>query len=322
MPRARTVLLSLLVASAVCAAAPAGAKIGIGISEQNPNVFANKYFKQLKLRYARIVVPWDITTRKDYWRGYLKAWLAGAKADHIQPHVAFGIKAIEPKYFGKGPTPKQYAKMFKRFRKRYPQVRTFSPWNEENHVFQPTARRPKLAAKYYRIVKKNCRGCKVLAADMLDDANLSSWLRRYKKAVGPSPRLWGLHNYQDANKHRSLKTSWTYQLTKLVRGDIWSTEAGGLVGFKTVKGRVAYKYSLSRQRRAQKYLFKLMANRRVRSRYKRVYVYNFFGTWSKRRKTNRWDSGLIGLNGKPRPAFRDLKKLARKNRGARRAVLR
>lgn len=320
MPRVRTVLLSLLAASLVVSAAPASAKIGIGISEQNPNVFTNKQFKALKMRYARMVVPWDIITRKDYWPRYLKAWLAGAKADRIEPHVAFGIKAVEPKYFGKGPTKAQYTKLIKAFRKKYPAVRTFSPWNEENHVFQPTAKHPKLAASYYRILKQNCRGCKVLAADMLDDSNLTSWLRRYKRAVGPSPRLWGLHNYQDANKHRSLKSSWTYKLTKLVKGEIWSTEAGGLVGFKTVKGRVAYKYSLSRQRQAQKYLFALMGNRKVRSRYKRVYIYNFFGTWTKKKKTNRWDSGLVGLDGKPRPAYKDLKKVIAKNRRAGRAV--
>jgi hypothetical protein len=189
----------------------------------------------------------------------------------------------------------------------------FTPWNEANHVFQPTARRPKLAYQYYRAIKRNCRGCKVLAADVLDDANLASWLRKYKR-YHKGRGIWGIHNYQDANKHRSLKASWTLKMTRLVKGPIWSTEAGGIVGFKTIKGRVGYKYSLSRQLKAQRYLFKLMRNKKVRNRYQRVYMYNFFGTWTKTKKTNRWDSGLLALNGKPRPAYRDLKKQIRRGR--------
>jgi len=309
-------LLTLALAVLAVPAASAGAKLQIGISEQNPNMFHNKYFAPLRIKYARMVVPWNILTRKDYWPSYLQAWLDGAKATGVEPHIAFNIVDIKPKYFGKGPTPAQYLKMFKGFRKKYPQVRSFTPWNEENHAFQPTARKPKLAYSYYRMARKACPRCKILAADVLDDSNLTSWLRKYKRYYHGTG-TWGIHNYQDANKHRAFSKSWTYTITKLVRGDIWSTEAGGLVGFKTTKGRVAYKYSLTRQRRAQKYLFTLMGNRKVRNRYKRVYIYDYYGTWTAGgKKTNRWDSGLLNysatLNGKPRPAYYDLKKLTRR----------
>jgi hypothetical protein len=306
-------LLILVAACLAVPAAPASAKIQIGISEQSSLMFGHKHFAPLGVRYARIVVPWNIMTRKDYWPSYLEAWLAGAKATKVEPHVAFGIAGIEQRYFGKGPTARQYLAMVKAFRKKYKQVRVFTPWNEENHAFQPTARRPKLAADYYKALRKACRTCKILAADVLDDANLTSWLRKFKRYYR-GRGTWGIHNYQDANKRRPFRQSWTYKMTKLVKGDIWSTEAGGLVGFQTVKGRVAYKYSLTRQRRAQAYLFKLMGNAKVRKRYKRVYIYNYFGTWSKTRRTNRWDSGLIALNGAPRPAYFDLKKLIAKNR--------
>ncbi|MCW2990633.1 MAG: hypothetical protein JWM73_1227 [Solirubrobacterales bacterium] len=300
-------LLAIATGGLALGASPASARLQVGISEQNANMFVNRYFKPLKVKYARIVVPWNIMSRKDYWPGYLKAWLAGAKRTNVQPHVAFNIAGIEPKYFGKGPTPKQYRAMFKKFHKKYPQVRVFTPWNEENHSFQPTAKHPKLAYDYYRAVKQGCPKCTVLAADVLDDANLTSWLRKYKR-YHKGTGTWGIHNYQDANKHRSFKTSWTYKMARSVKGQIWSTEAGGLVGFKTTKGRVAYKYSLSRQLKAQRYLFTLMRNPKVRKRYQRVYMYNFFGTWTKTRKTNRWDSGLLSLAGKPRPAYTDLKK--------------
>jgi hypothetical protein len=307
----------LILVAGLLAASPASAKIQIGISEQNANMFANRHFKPLKIKYGRIVVPWNILKRKDYWPGYLASWLAGAKASGVEPHVAFNIIDITPKYFGKGPTIKQYRTLVKGFRTKYPDVRTFTPWNEANHSFQPTARKPKLAYQYYRTLRQVCSSCKILAADVLDDSNLTSWMQRYKRYYN-GVATWGIHNYQDANKHRSFRSSWTRQMTKLVRGDIWSTEAGGIVGFKTTKGRVAYKYSLSRQRKAQKYLFRLMSQPSVRNRYKRVYIYNYFGTWTPGgRKTNRWDSGLLNysktFDGKPRPAYFDLKKLIAKN---------
>jgi hypothetical protein len=53
----------------------------------------------------------------------------------------------------------------------------------------------------------------------------------------------------------------------------------------------------------------------VRKRYERVYIYNYFGTWTKGgRKTNRWDSGLLNLNGTPRPAYKALKRTIKKLR--------
>jgi hypothetical protein len=264
------------------------------------------------MRYGRIVVPWNVAELKGYWPRYLTSWLTGAQADHVEPHVAFGVQSLSPRFVGRGPSAAGYAKAIKAFRKHWPQVKVFSPWNEENHSFQVTAKHPRLAVEYYKTLKRICGSCTVLGADMLDDQNLTSWLRRYQayaRQYRISPKVWGLHNYQDANHHRSFRTSWTYKLTKLVKGPIWSTEAGGLVGFKTVKGRVAYRYSPTRARKAQKYLFQLMANKQVRARYKRVYIYNFYGTWSQRRKTNRWDSGLIGLNGRPRSTYSDLKRI-------------
>ena len=303
----RTITIALLASACLALpASPAAAKLKIGISEQNANVFSNQHFKPLKIRYGRLVVPWNVLSRKDYWPAYLEAWLAGAKRMRVEPHVAFNIADITPSQFGKGPSVKRYARIVKAFRKKYPQVRVFTPWNEANHSFQPTARKPKLAYEYYRALKRACPKCKVLAADVLDDANMVSWLRRFKRYHKGSG-TWGIHNYQDANKHRSLRTSYTLRLTRMVKGPIWSTEAGGIVGFKTTKGRVAYKYSLSRQLKAQKYLFELMNKPQVRRRYERVYVYNYFGTWTKSgRKTNRWDSGLLNLDGTRRPAYYDL----------------
>jgi hypothetical protein len=310
----RAIVSACLLAAVLATAAPAGAKLSVGISEQSSEMFTNKYFKPLKIRKARLVVPWNVLSRKDYWPAYLDAWLAGAKANGVEPHIAWNIADFSASKRGKGPKPARLQRITKAFRKKYPQVKVFTPWNEVNHAFQPTARKPKLAYQYYRAVKKACPKCKVLAADVLDDSSMVSWVRKFKRYY-KGRGIWGIHNYGDANKHRSLKASFTYKLARMVKGKIWSTEAGGIVGFKTIKGRVGYKYSTARQVKAQNYLFKLMRNRKVRKRYDRVYIYNYFGTWSKAgKKTNRWDSGLLNLDGTPRPAYRALKRSIKKLR--------
>jgi hypothetical protein len=155
--------VSLLVSLAVLGIAPAAsAGLRVGISEQDPNVFTSRWFAPLEMRDARIVVPWNVLDRRDWWPGYLKAWLDNARAAGVTPHVAFGVADLKPSEFGRGPTPRRYRRVIRSFRRAYPWVRTFTPWNEANHVFQPTAKRPKLAWRYYRIVRQECWRCTVL----------------------------------------------------------------------------------------------------------------------------------------------------------------
>ena len=303
--------LTLLALVACALAAPsADANLRIGISEQNANMFADPYFEPLGIRHARIVVPWNILERDDYWPGYLRAWLDGAARTGVEPHVAFGIADIVEREYGRGPSLRRYGALIRGFRKAYPEVRVFTPWNEANHHFQPTANRPKLAWQYHRILRRNCRGCTVLAADVADGKNLERWLRAFMRHHGRRG-IWGLHNYQDANQRLPLKQSWTLRMTRMVRGPIWSSEAGGIVGFKSVDSGAGFRFDLRRQRRAQEHLFALLAHPRVRSRYKRVYVYSYFGSWTRKRTPTRWDSGLLGADGKPRPVYWDLKRQTR-----------
>jgi hypothetical protein len=297
----RTLLLALF--AAVVGAVPASA-IQIGISEQNGRMFYDPLFAPLHIHYARLVVPWNLALSSSRTvKPYLQ-WLAGADLTGVEPHVAFN--AVGYRRNPKGPTPAQYYKAVSAFHRRWPAVRVFSPWNEENHYIQPTAKDPKLAATYYRLLRRVCPKCQVVGADMLDDANLRRWLGQFLKYTHGAPRLWGLHNYQDVNHHRKLSQSWTLKLTRMVKGTIWSTEAGGIVSFRAPSGRTVYPYSPTRAASNLRYLLKLMANPLVRSRYQRAYVYNFYGTWDgkpRHKSANRWDSGLVGINGLPRPAY-------------------
>ena len=55
-------------------------------------------------------------------------------------------------------------------------------------------------AAYWRAIRLACPGCRVLAAELLDAPNLASWARAFRRAARTEPKLWGLHNYLDANR--------------------------------------------------------------------------------------------------------------------------
>jgi hypothetical protein len=295
----------LLFALLAIAVAPASASaIQVGISDQHAAMFSDPLYAPLHLRYARVVVPWNVAVKKTWATSAIGQWLFAAKLAGVEPHVAFSSADYSKYYKDHPPSPAQYLRAFQAFRHRWPAVRVFSPWNEENFYYQPTATRPWLAARFYDIVRNACAGCQVVAADLLDQNNLPTWVAKFKQSVKHRPTLWGLHNYQDVNRRRPLRSSWTWRYAHLVSGRIWITEGGGIVGLKSpANGRTVYPYSPSRSASSMRYLFDLLKRPGLRGRYGRVYVYCFYGAWSAGRQTNRWDSGLLGLDGNPRPAY-------------------
>ena len=55
----------------------------------------------------------------------------------------------------KAPSKSAYKTAVKTFRKAYPWVKTYAPWNEANHVSQPTAKSPKTP----RATTRRCAPC-------------------------------------------------------------------------------------------------------------------------------------------------------------------
>ena len=268
---------------------PSEARVKVGIGEQSAGVFSHPRFAELKLRYARINVPWDALSRGTD-RAETDAWLAGARAAHVRPLVTFTHSRVKPR---KRPSARKFKKTVRAFRKRYPWVRDYSAWNEANHQSQPTFHRPKVAARYYNVLRKNCKRCTIVALDVLDQGGMVSYVKKFKRYAKGKPRIWGLHNYRDTNRFHK---GGTRSLLRVTKGQIWLTETGGIVKFANT-----LKYSEKRAAKATKFMFKLA---RMSKRIKRLYIYSWFGA----PRGARFDAGLVGPDGLPRPAFYVVKK--------------
>jgi hypothetical protein len=303
----RTLACLALVAALTACALTAGsgraeAAVLVGVADQSPAMFSQPLFTQLKVKRSRAFPPWNVALKRGQ-RGALDAWLDAARASRIQPLISFSqsVGSRCPRRPCKLPTVREFTRAFRAFRKRWPFVKVISPWNEANHRSQPTFKNPKRAAQYYNVVRKHCRGCKIVAADVIDEVNMERWLNVFKR-YAKKPRLWGLHNYRDTNPRRGQRFGGTKRLLRAVRGQVWLTETGGLARFVLPSGGTLFPYSLSRQNRAVKRMFSLA--KRYRSRIKRLYIYNWFG----QTRTNRFDAGLVNPNGTPRPAYNTVRR--------------
>ena len=263
---------------------PARASFALGIGEQGAAMFADRRFRELRIDKARLVASYD-TASVRFERDLVDLWLAAARRAGVEPFVTFGHSRVGPR---KLPSVAEFRGAFRAFRKRYPDVRIYAPWNEINHASQPTARAPRRAAEYYNVVRAECPDCTVLAGDVLDQAGMTRYLARYRRHLEGEPAIWGLHNYADTNRFRSRGLR---ALLRAVRGDVWLTETGGIVRF----GR-SFPNDAQRAARAIAYTLKLA---REHPRVKRVYLYN----WTGSKPTDRFDSGLIAPDGTARPGY-------------------
>jgi hypothetical protein len=306
MRRARTpfalIVLAGVLVLAVGTAVGAGARkstVTVGIGDEQPTMFSNPAFVALHTKIARYVTPYDVATNhshNDLPR--LKAWLAAAKRQHIEPLIAFYHSDRTPT---KMPSVKTYTTDVKRFLKAFPQVKVLQPWNEANRGYvnlhgsgsfqSPSANQ---SAQYYLALRQACRKCTIVGLDVLDSTDIPStirYLNAFKRDVGRGnqPSIWGLHNYSDTNRFRSAGTRAVLADTT---GQVWMTETGGIV-----KLAGDFPFSLSRQTKATKYMFSLTA---LSPRITRLYIFQWTGGVTAK---ERFDAGLTNAKGKPRPAY-------------------
>jgi hypothetical protein len=284
------IVLLALVAVAVPATA-AQAKVAVGIADNKSDMFTDPRFTALKVKYVRIMVPYD-AIHDVQERIWLDGWMAGAKKDGLKVLVTFDRSR---KRTSRNPTPAQMATLITSFRQRYPQVKEFATWNEAN-----INKQPETVAKWWLAMRKACPTCTILGADLLDRTNVGTWAKRFVKAAKRTPKVWGLHNYVDANRG---STKGTKALVKAVKGDIWFTETGGVVSRNNASA-VTFPTGKSQAAKATKFIFKTLI--KVSPRVKRAYLYHWntgVGSATDADDDRTWDSGLIGPDDQPRPAL-------------------
>jgi hypothetical protein len=292
----RRVLPALLAVLAAALVLPAGAgAVTVGIADQKTSVFSDPLFKDLQLRHARLVVPWDVL--EDPWQAQeLDRWLQAAREANVTPLLTFGHSRREGLRRMR-PTTTRLRKEFLRLRERYPWITDWAAWNEPNHCSQPLCHRPELAARYFDTIRRACPECRVLAAEVLDMPNMVSWVRAFRRKAKVEPKYWGLHNYVDANRFR---TEGTRKLLRATKGEIWLTETGGIVKRRT-RVKVTLPESTGHAADATRWLFDRLVP--LSKRITRVYLYH----WSPSTRKDTWDSALVNIHGRPREALRVLR---------------
>jgi hypothetical protein len=307
MPRYRTPLLVCLLIGAL-AALPAAAKIpvAVGIGDQNGSVFIQKSFQALHVKKIRYYIRWDAIRKKGVMRG-ADQFVRAARANHVRVLMHITTNNYVHKK-AKLPSVALFRRDVKPLVRHYRRlgVREWGVWNEENHVSEPTYRSPQRAAQYFHAFRSLCRGCTIVALDLLDQANSSSYVRRFYGALSAgdraAARIVGIHNYEDVNRHRMTGTKRIIAAVRKEnrRAQFWLTETGGLVNF----GR-SFPCNQQRAARSISYMFRLV--RKYRRYVKRLYVFRFYGT---KPSCGHFDAGLVNWDGSPRPAYRTFKRLA------------
>ena len=247
---------------AVLAPSSASAKLQIGISESNPLMFSDPLFQPLQVKYTRLMVSYNALSVADDERVKVTNYINEATAQGIDVLVSFehargssaGCKSKRARRLAqcKLPSVAEYAAEFSKFHQAFPQITTFSPWNEINHASQPTYKNPKRAAQFTKVVAQKCLGCTIVVADILDQADsnrakhpkfkaTARYVKKLKRALARlhvPRRICGIHNYSDTNRFR---TAGTKALIKALGcKQYWLTETGGIAKF------AGFKYSTRR----------------------------------------------------------------------------
>jgi hypothetical protein len=312
-------LLATLLLLSLLGGAPAEARYRVGVGSQDVAMFATPAWHLLGLRHVRYLVPWDWAASARQ-AADVDAFMTAARAGGQDVLVTFTARRgcfdgrrYDPSPACRAPSARAYRAAVRAFDDRYPWVRTYAAWNEVNHISQPTFARPGLAVRYYRVLRRERRGrgFRVMAADLLDTANLHRYLRAFRRKAPNRPRLWGLHNYQDVNDRTTADTR---RMLRTVRGTVWLTETSGIVRFGD-SGQ--YPYSEARAASRTRWMFRLARRYGAprparRARIARVYVYTWFGA----PPGARFDAGLVDPDGSPRPAYFVVSRNARRGGSA------
>jgi hypothetical protein len=299
------IILALVAMLALPAAADARTNVRVGIGDQQISMFGHPEFKALKIKRVRYFIRWD-AIRHPHDLATADNYVAAARRDGVKVLMHISSDNLNRK---KARLPKlsryrsDVTRLVKRYRKKG--VKEWGARNEANHDSQGTWKSPKRAADEFKIVRRACKGCTIVALDVLDQAGVERYMQRFYRALGSYrryARIVGIHNYSDINRKRTRGTTSIIRTAKRYnrRSQFWLTETGGVVNFGG-----SFPYNESRAANRLKYLFS--TTKRMRRDIKRVYIYN----WTGAHRGARFDAGVVGPNGESRPGLTVLKQQMR-----------
>jgi len=291
-----TAVLALLLA--VPGAAQARTNVRVSIADQNVHMFDASAYRALKLKTTRYFIRWDAIKHPDHL-AVADAYVRRARSAGVRTLLHISTNDLTPKR-SHLPSVSEYRRnvgaLVRHFRKLG--VREWGAWNEANHKTQPTWNNPRRAAQYFRTMRSLCRGCSIVALDVLDQAGSTRYIQRFYRALGSSrrfARIVGVHNYSDTNRatHRGRGTKRIINAVRRYnrRSQFWLTETGGVVNF----GR---SFPCNENRAAQSVARMFSLARSNRRYIKRLYIYNWTGA-----SCNGFDTGLTRADGSLRPAY-------------------
>lgn len=311
--RAALILCLLACAAGLLASAPAisasrrearlAQRVPFGVGDQDPAIFWDPRFTWLGIRSARVIVPWDaMRHHKDL--ALAEGWLNAARAAGVEPLVAFNQSTLQQHLL---PVMKSYEGAVSAFMHRFPWVKRYQPWNEENEAAQPTSHNARRAAEYFNWLNRACHKCQVTAVDLLDGSSMVGWLRTFLK-YAHGAQIWGFHPYNELHKGGTGQLN---ELERMVHGQIWFTEAG-LPLWRYQRNIRHFSFtSMGEQVNAVKRLLGMV---RRSGRITRIYYYQWRSPTPYQKSLSQfrhhrtvettWDSGLLNPDCSVRPTFK------------------
>src|SRR5581483_636323 len=119
----------VLIAALAVVAAPAGASLKIGLSDQHATMFANPLFAPLHPSLARYIAPYDVMKRPAD-KAPMIAWIAAAEAARPPVRILMAFQASQTAGHQRHvPSVAEYTSAIKAFHKAFPEIKDITPWN-------------------------------------------------------------------------------------------------------------------------------------------------------------------------------------------------
>jgi hypothetical protein len=297
-----------------------------GIADEHGSSLKHSLFPTLRIMKVRVQIPWDLMHRELDANGIptdaklneewvrVNEFLETATGKGLE--IAVSLKrSPSPAYRDVLPTLDEYRQAVTQLRewlaRAHYEVKYFLPWNEPNHPDAgPMKTHARRAGALYRVLADLCKQppiCTPVAGDFLDSTLKQSYLKRYKKGAKIAPAIWAIHPYSDGRR-RSTKHLRMFLAKTLENSDVWFSEAGGVIRGNPTPSKRQFKQKRSKARRQLRYLLNTLVSFHLpsqRPRVTRFYVYQYAGE-----RFPKWDSGLVGPNGKTRGMFCELRKVS------------